>query len=341
MTTVRLLGRGLFIAVGLSLLLALLASAGVAQAHGKEVKIAVSCAAPDPARPLTKVCTAFLKYVDGDPVPKASLQLTAVREGKDEPAVGPVVFKPLDQEGVYSATVTFPAYGKWRMRFRVQEPGEGEAELREEFLPPLPGAAPELRAQLQIILNFGLIDLRNIALRTIHLLAAIAWFAVIAFVLVLSRFTAPEQRWRLLRRGAIAFPWAIGGTLLLVAITGIYNAMYNVPTRSPGIFAPEVFARLPFGEAYLAAFFVKMGLMVAILGATVALAAALRGAYGRPVPGIAGAAPGSSGPRHAPDQQVTWLAVLNLVLGLLTFANVVVLGYLHIISHVAAAAGAR
>lgn len=330
-----------FHVMALTLLVTLLSGAAPATAHGKGVNIAVTCMAPDPGRPLTKVCTAFLKYVDGDPVSRANFHLTATREGRAEPDVGPVAFRPLEQEGLYSATITLPAYGRWRMRFRVQAPNRGEAELREELLPPRPGATPEIRAQLQIVFNFGLADVRNIAVRAIHLLAAMLWFASVALVLVLSRLAVSQQQWPFLRRAATAFPWAAGGGLLLLAVTGIYIARYNAPIRPPGLFAPQFLARLPFGQAYLAAFFLKMSLMLAIVVMTAVLALALRKAYLRPVSILAGGAYSSGLPRLAPERRVMWLAALNLMFGVFIFADVVVLAYLHIISHVAAAAGAR
>lgn len=334
-------GKRLFHVTTLAMLMAFLFSAGPASAHGKEVNIAVSCGAPDPGRPLTRVCTAVLKYLDGDPVARAHLQLTASREGRVEPAVGPVAFNPLAQEGRYSATITFPAYGRWRMKFRLLTPDSGEAELREELLPPLPGAVPENRAQVQIVLKFGVADVRNLAVRFIHLLAAMLWFALVGLALVLSRLAVPGQQWRLLSRGAAMFPWAAGGSLLLVALTGIYNARYSSPTRPPGLFAPEALARAPFGDAYLTVFILKMILTLAIVLTTTALTVALRRTYVRPLPIIAGAAHGARWPHTALDRQVAWLAAANLVLGLLTFANVVVLAYLHMINHVAAAAGVR
>lgn len=334
----RVVARAVALAIGLALLTALLLGGGVAEAHGKEVNIAITCVAPDPSRPLTKVCTALLKYLDGDPVTKADFQLTAFREGRAEEPLGPVKFKPLEEPGLYSATISFPAYGKWRMKFAVNEPDSGEAELVEELLPPAPGASPEIRARLQVVFAFGLADARNIALRVAHLLAAVAWFALSALVLAFSYLVPVEERWRLLRRLATAFPWAAGASLLVLGVSGLYSARYNAPTRSPGLFAPEVFERLPFGEAYLVAFLAKMALAAAIVGATVALAVALRRAYRSPLPAVAGAATGAAfGP--AAGRWTAWLAAINLLLGFLALANVVVLGYLHIISHVGAAAG--
>ncbi len=335
-----MVGRTLLCAAAIGLLASLLGG-GAVEAHGKAVNITLTCVTPDPARPLTKVCTAFLKYADGDPVLDAAFLVTAKREGQTEVTLGPVRLAPVDRVGGYSGTLMFPAYGRWRMRFQVRGSGTGEAELVDELLPPLPGAAPDVRAQFQVVFTFGLADVRNVVLRIVHLLAATAWFALVGLVLVLSRYTAPDQRWRLLRRWAATFPWIAAALLFLVALSGIANALYNTPTRPPGIFAPKTIAGLPFGQAYLVAFSFKMVLMLAILVATAALAIVLRRTYGHPAPIVAGAAPGSEGVHGAPDGHVMRVAILNLALGVLTFATVVVLGYLHMISHVAAATGAR
>lgn len=332
------MGRGwrTFIA---AMLMSLFANAG-AHAHGKEVNIGVTCITPDPARPLTKLCTATLKYLDGEPVLRGRVVMTADREGG--PTLAPAPFKPLEEDGVYSLAVTFPAYGKWRMRFEVAEPGRGTAQVQETLLPPLPGTAPELRAQLQVVLQFGLADARHLAVRIVHFLAATSWFAVVFLVLVLSAAFAPEQRRRSLELVSRAFPWAAGGSLFLITTSGIYNARYNVPTRPPGLFAPGILAGLPFGKAYLVAFLVKMGLMLAIVGATATLGFALRRTYSQPAPIRGGMTTVDREVADEPNgRTVRWLAALNLILGLLIFADVVVLGYLHIISHVGGAAGAR
>ncbi|MBI4279746.1 MAG: FixH family protein [Armatimonadetes bacterium] len=334
-------GCGLLLAMALALAPTLLRVPASVEAHGKQVNIAVTCVTPDPGRPLTKVCTAFLKYLDGDPVTGGKVQVTATREGKAEPPLAPVRFTPLKEEGLYSATVTFPAYGRWRITFAVREPGRGEAEVREEFLPPVPGASPEIRSQLQIVFDFGLADVLNIAARVVHLLATAAWLALSALVLVATWLIPPEQRWSLLHRLAKGYPWIAGGSLLAVIASGLYNARYNVPTRSPGLFAPRVFQGLPFGEAYLLAFFAKMGLAAAILVVTIALGMALRRAYDQRPPAVAGGGPGSPATGNLRSGHLTRLAVSNVVLGLLMLANVVVLAHLHIISHVGAAAAGR
>lgn len=301
-----------------------LAASGSAYAHGKDINIAVACTAPDPVRPLAKVCTAFLRYPDGDPVSDALFQIAAVRSTGAATALGPFIFKPLAERGAYSVAVIFPAYGTWKMRFAVLQPGRGEAELQEELLPPAAGSGNQIAARLQLVLDFGLVDLRNLAIRIVHLLASAVWFGLVSLVLAVSVFLSPEQRMPQLRRLARAFPWVAGASLLVTGVSGAANALYNTPARSPGLFAPEVLARLPFGRVYVGVFLGKMVLMAGILIATVALGAVIR-----------------VGQSNRTLVRVRRLAAVNVGLGLAVFAWVIVLGYMHIIAHVGGALGAR
>ncbi len=330
--------RKIILTAGVTALLVVALPGGIAAAHSKEANLAVTCATPDPGRPLIRACTAVLRYSDGDPVEGARLVVVATREGPDGAALDPVPFEPLGEQGVYSAIVEFPAYGTWRMRFILREPAEGEAELRDEILPPVPGASSEIRAQLQIVFKFGLADVRNLALRFAHVLGVGAWFASVALVLLATTLVAPEERPRLLGRVAAQFPWAAGGSLVLVAVSGILNAVYNTPTRPPGLFAPGNTAKLPFGEVYLGTFLLKMVLAVATVWGTAALSVALRRACREPAGMVADGTVGSR--LVGPERRVRRIAALDLGLGALILAVVVVMAYFHIISHVGGAAGA-
>ncbi len=330
--------RKAILTAGLTALLLVALPGGIAHAHGKEASLAVTCATPDPGRPLVKACTAVLRYEDGDPVEGASLVVEATRTGSGEASFTPVPFEPLGEPGVYSAVVEFPAYGTWRLRFILREPAEGEADLQEEILPPVPGASSEIRAQLRVVFSFGLADVRNLALRLTHALAALALVGSVALTLVATTFARGEDRLRLLRRWATPFPWVAGGSLLVLAVSGVLNAVYNTPTRAPGLFAPRNTTRLPFGQVYVAIFLVKMALTAGILVATAGLSLALRRSFGAPAPGISGGS-GPPGP-HGPERRVRRLAALDLALGLLVLAVVVVTAYFHILSHVGGTAGA-
>lgn len=316
----------------------------VVQAHGREVNIGVSCMTPDPARPLSKVCTAVVAYVDGDPVTDATLSLTASREDGDRRAFGPVSFQPAGGAGVYTAAFEYPAYGKWLARVQVTEPGEGQVELREEVLPPLPGSigAPAAAARVRIVLDFDARELTNILVRAVHLGAAAVWFAVSVLVLASSLFLAGPERGRVLRSLARWFPWVTGGSFLLLALTGWYSAVYNVPARPPGLFDPDLIGSLPFGSAYLTAFLAKMGLAAGMVFTAAALAFEMRRAYGLPIPPVAGAALAAATlPARRVERRVVVLSALNVSLGILAFVDVVVLGYLHILTHIGGISGAR
>ncbi len=317
-------------------LVAALTSLQAGEAHGREVNIGVSCLTPDPARPLSKVCTAVVAYVDSDPVTDAKLGLSGVREEGDRRTFGPVFFQPAGELGVYTAAFDYPAYGKWLAKVEVTEPGEGEADLREEILPPLPGAtgSSASAARVRIVLDFDARELTGILMRVLHLTAAAVWFAAPALVLVASLFLSGPERERVMRSVAGRFPWVGGAGFLALALTGWYNAVYNVPTRPPGLFDPELIERLPFGSAYLMTFLVKMGLTAVMVCNAGALALALRRAYGRPVRPIAGGALGAALPLRRVDRWLVVLSALNVVLGIFVFVDVVVLGYLHILTHI-------
>lgn len=316
---------------------------GVAQAHGREVNIGVSCLTPDPARPLSKVCTAVVAYVDGDSVSHAKISLSASREDGDRRAFGPIRFQPASEPGVYTAAFDYPAYGKWLAKVEVTEPGEGEADLRDEVLPPLPGAtgSPASAARVRIVLDFDGREFTNILIRALHLGAAAIWFAAPALVLVASLFLSGPERERVLRSLAAWFPWIAGVGFVALALTGWYSAVYNVPTRPPGLFDPELIERLPFGSAYLMAFLAKMGLTAAMVFTAGALALALRRAYGLPLRPIAGGAVAAALPLGRVERSVVVLSAVNVLLGVFIFVVVVVLGYLHILTHIGGISGAR
>lgn len=314
---------------------------GLADAHGREVEISVSCSAPDPGRPLIKACLAFLRYGDGDPVGDARLEATGTRQGGATATFGPAAFEALDQDGAYSATVLFPAYGTWRMRFVVRGPGRGEAELREEVLPPVPGDSSQIRGQLQVVFSFGPADVRNLVIRVAHGVGTLAWLGSVVLVLVALTFGSPVDRPRLLRRLWAIFRLAAVGGLLVVAASGILNAVYNTPTRPPGLLDPGTTATLPLGRVYVAMFVVKMALVAAIVAATSALWSALRRASRLSI-GVTGDVTGAMTSRSPEllERRVRRLAAMDLGLGLLVLLVVVLMGYLHVITHVGGAAGA-
>ena len=327
----------------IAVLIAALMPAAAAQAHGGAVSIGVSCLTPDQARPLSKVCTAVVRYVDGYPVGAANLSLSASREDGDQRSFGPVAFRPAGEAGVYTAAFEYPAYGRWLARIEVTEPGQGEAAVREEVLPPLPGTAGSRvsEARVRIVLDFDKGELTNISMRVLHLGAAAAWFGASGLVLAASLFLNGPERERVMRSLAGWFPWVATASFLALALTGWYNAVYNVPTRPPGLFDPQLTGRLPFGSAYLMAFAVKMGLTALMVLVAGALALTLRRTISVSVrPMIAGGSAPSALPAMHSRRSVVVLSGLNVLLGILVFVAVVVLGYLHILTHIGGLSGA-
>jgi len=307
------------------------------EAHGKVVVLNVTCATLDPGRPLSKRCTALLKYLDGDPVLGAAVRVIAQRPGRNEPPLGPIALDAAGQGGAYAAGVVFPAYGTWSMRFQVRTPGTGEVELRETVLPPVPGAASTLRAQDRVVLSLGVVDLGNVLLRMVHFLAAVSWFAATAVVWGSSLLGALARRRDMLRTLARGYSRIGGGSFWLMIATGILNAVESTPARSPGVFAPAVIAGLPFGKAYLAAFSVKMALTLAIFATTATLARTLRQTERDRTPAASNVVQDAASADPL-GRTAHRFAGITLLLGLLTFASVVVLAYLHVIVHLAASA---
>lgn len=292
-----------------------------AEAHGKDVKVTVSSLTPDRDRPLTRLYRAFVAFGDGDPASDMRVLLTAVK-GKDGKTIGPVTFAPLSQPGVYVAEVVYPRFGPWSVTLRVSGEGEGETTFAEDVLPAgatlgraETGASAELR-QAEVFFSFDLRDAANIAMRVVHSLSAVVWLALSAFV-ALASWATPARK-DLLRRVARLFPIgaAVSGGILVVS--GVYNAGYGAPNRFPGLFAPASLARLPFGDVYLSAFFLKMLVFLGMIAITVVLGLRCRRlATTRPVP----------------EGALRRLALSNVALSLLVILDMSVLVYFHYLSH--------
>ena len=211
------------------------------------------------------------------------------------------------------------------------------------MLPPLPGTAGSRvsEARVRIVLDFDKRELTNILMRVFHLGAAAAWFGASGVVLAASLFLNGPERERVMRSLARWFPWLAGTSFLGLALTGWYNAAYNVPIRPPGLFDPGLMGRLPFGSAYLMAFLAKMSLTALMVLVAGALALTLRRTISVSVrPMIAGGSAPNALPAMHSQRSVVVLSGLNVLLGILVFVAVVVLGYLHILTHIGGLSGA-
>ncbi len=319
-----------------------------AQAHGKEVLIELRCAAAQPAMPLDQRCQAVVTAAnDGDPVSDARLTLEAVRPEKGDRVAGEAI-EPTGEPGHYKGTIRLSAYGTWILSAQVEAPAEGKVELTQEVLPPSGTASPVAQVRARLLISFNGRDIANIAALIAHLLGAITLFAATAAVVIVGLVAQGQHGARQRQRVARAFPWLAGASFAIIAASGFYNAMYNSPTRSPGLLHPGNVASLPYGDAYLVTFGVKMLFAVALTLGTAMLAFQLRRAGSWLVPPVAGGAEavyrGAASHRSLlaelrRDACVSWAAT-NLLLGGALMMSVIVLDYLHLLSHAGAFSGA-
>lgn len=336
-----------FLFGGLLLVLIGLAFVGRAtvttEAHGKEVQIDLQCSAADPTAPLDQTCEALVTFSgDRDPVTDAHLTLEGTRTEKGDRVIGSS-FRPSGEPGHYTGTILLNAYGTWLISAEVEAPAEGRVEVTQEVLPPSGAASPVAQVRARLLISFNGRDVANIAALLAHLLGTLTLFAVTAAVLVVGGTAQGQQGADQRRRIARGFPWVAGASFALIAASGFYNAMYNSPTRSPGLLHPGDVADLPFGDAYLIAFGVKMLLAVALTLGTAMLAFRLRRSSLWLVPGVAGGAQvpldeittRDSFWKLRKDACVSWAAT-NLLAGGALLIDVVVLDYLHLLSHAGA-----
>jgi hypothetical protein len=140
----------------------------------------------------------------------------------------------------------------------------------------------------------------------------------LTLVLLLNRWFQPylarAQHWTMLLHAA--YPAALG-SLALLAVSGMLTAYIDAPVRAPGVFNIEALVNVPYGIAYVAAFWLKLALGVGVL--VVASKARL--------PGQAFVV------AHRPAALTGSLTVTFGLLSVLLLLDVVVLVYLHNLSH--------
>ncbi len=321
---------------------ALIADPSRAAAHGKEVQILLRCAPPAATRPLDQRCEATVTAAnDGDPVTDARLILSAVRSGKAGQFKG-VPFQPTAEPGQYAVSVSLPGYGIWLFTAEVEAPAEGHVQLSEEVLPPSVGIATFGQARARLLVSFNGRDVANLAALIAHLLGTIALFSGMAAVALVGLIAHGERGIQYRRWLARWFPWAASASAALIVASGVYNALYNAPTRSPGLFHPQTIAALPFGKAYVIAFAVKMMLALALFAGTAWLAVQLRRSVSWRVPRVAGASAVALEAVPRPRAIITSvlsdscvsLAIGNLIVGGCVLVTVLIVDYFHLLSHI-------
>jgi hypothetical protein len=313
--------------------------AGVAQpssAHGKELDITVDSLVPDPDRPLRLLYRATIVYVgDRDPVEDASVVLTARQAQNDAPLPPLSLTQVAGAEGVYVGEVVFDRFGDWDLHLDVEAAlglGDGSVDFTDEVRPepadPALDAARRVEAErvasLQLLFGFEWWpDVVTVMLRVIHSVAGLAYFVVTGLVLVLAWFGIPTRRPGLLHDLSRRFLPIAGISLGALLLAGLYEAAFDAPVAWPGIYDLPSMLAIPYGDAYLVAFALK----VVSFGLLVVMALRIGGS----LKAWDGAA--------VPDDDVAMIGTLkrqtliNAAIGLFVLADVAVVIYLHYISH--------
>jgi len=351
---IRSLAIGAGLAVTASFFLA-----SPALAHGKEETIKLSCRALQASAPLERTCLATVVATnDGDPVTDGRLTLTAARPGKSDDGLAPVRFSPEAKEGEYVASFTLPAYGTWQFRVEIDKPAEGQVSLEQEILPPSGSDSPVDQVEIQLLRAFDLRDVANIVSLGLHLVGTMVILGANASIFVMAMFIDGPAGMRIRRSAVRFFPWLALASFALLAISGAYNAAYNSPSSSPGLYTPGRVASLPFGDAYVATFALKMVLAGVLVCGTGLLAIALQKTPSWLALPIAGGASlgqsrqterlvdGRARRSRDADTEATTrgrtiavIAAANVLDGVAILALVLVMDYLHLLSHAEALFG--
>ena len=307
-----------------------------AAAHGKELDITVDSLVPDPDRPLRLLYRATIVYAgDRDPVEDASVVLTA-RRGQDETPLSSLSLTEVaGSEGVYVGEVVFDRFGDWDLHLDVQAElglGEGSVDFIDEVRPepadPALDAARRAEAErvasLQLLFGFEWWpDVVTVATRVVHSVAGLAYFVVTGLVLVLAWFGIPARRPGLLHDLSRRFLPIAGISLGALLLAGLYEAAFDAPVVWPGIYDLPSMLAIPYGDAYLVAFALKVVAFVLLVIMASRIAGSLKAWDAAAVP----------------DDDVTMIAILkrqtliNAAIGLFVLADVAVVIYLHYISH--------
>lgn len=322
-------------AVALVVLGALAAEA--ASAHGKELDIAVTPLLPDPGQPLLRLYRVEVVYAnDRDPVEGANVVLSARREDGTSGLAPLELTEVAGGEGLYVGEVVFPRFGLWEVHLSVEAAlgqGDGGVDFTENIAPgalsPDQEAALREEAQrvikLQLSFGFGWWpDAVNIAMRILHSIAGLTYFVVTALAFGLAWFGIPSRRPeapRVLDR--LFFPAAATSLALLLG-AGLYSAAFDAPVQAPGVYDISAMRRLPYGEAYLLAFAIKVLLFLALAVLAFRIKGSLR-AWNTAEP--------TGDPDGVAVEVLRRETLLNAFVGVAAVVDVAVLIYLHYVSH--------
>ena len=315
-----------------ALLFLVLPSSAVASAHGRDVLIDLTSSQSDAALPLWRRYDARVVYAgDHEPVEDANLSLEAVSsDGLSRVEAASVTPVP-GAIGAYVAHVRYPRSGEWTVSLRAKSPGIGEVAMTEWIRPPTgsfddSGADTQRSVLLNLFFAFDWRDVLNIFIRISHSIGAATYLGMGALMLLglwFRQYLQPSATWRALE--SATFPTAVLSLVLLV-ISGLYTGYFDAPVRAPGVFNIQALANVPFGFQYAVAFAAKVILGFGLL----ALLWRVRRTRQRALDQRAIELDMARGQGLGAAR---WLTVGFGFLTLLLLADVVVLVYLHYISH--------
>ena len=145
--------------------------------------------------------------------------------------------------------------------------GSGSVDFVDDIRPEPPDAAldaarraeAERVASLQLLFGFEWWpDVITVLVRIIHSVAGLAYFVAAGLVLGLAWLGIPSRRRGLLREAARGFLPIAGVSLLVLLLAGLYTAAFDAPVAWPGIYDLSALLSIPYGDAYLVAFLVKV-----------------------------------------------------------------------------------
>lgn len=332
----RVLGPATVIVIAMALLLLLrTAAAQPASAHGKELDIAVAPLIPDPDQPLLRLYRVHAVYLnDREPVEGAKVVLKAQHEDGTA-ALAPLELTEEDNaEGVYIGEAVFPRFGVWHVEMSVEaafSQGEGSVSFTDDIRPGAltPGEEAALQREAERVINLQLSfgfdwwpDVVNIVVRIVHSMAGLSYFLVTGLAFGLAWFGTTFSRQGLPRLLGRVFLPAAALSLATLLGAGLYSAAFDAPIQAPGIYDISTMRDVPYGDAYLVTFFVKVALFIALGVFAVRIHGALRR--------LSGSQPAGGGAAMAALRRET---LLNGMLGVAVVADVAVLIYLHYVSH--------
>lgn len=304
-------------------------------AHGKELAITVDSLVPDQDQPLRLLYRVTVAYAgDEDAVEDATVVLTAQRD--DGTSLAPLTLTQVQgSEGLYVGEIVFDRFGEWDMHLDVEATlglGSGSVDFVDDIRPEPVDAALEAarRAEAERVASLQLLfgfewwpDVLTVLSRVVHSVAGLVYFVATGLVFVLAWFGIPARRPGMLHDVTRLFLPVAGLSLTALLLAGLYGAAFDAPVAWPGIYDLESLLAIPYGDAYLVAFALK----IVAFALLIIMAARIHGSLRR----------WDADPQ--PEHDAAIIATLkrqslvNAAIGLLVVADVAIVIYLHYISH--------